>query len=592
MSKKTFNPSEWRDSIKSESPISSKSPKSSISPNAQFDLTEDVEELTRAIESAGIDITSGYDNWLDLGFALADGLGEGGRSFFHRISRFYPNYNETDADKQFTACLNGKREGITIRTLFYIAQQHNITISRHRDDVPSILEGDIGEMEDLEEFDRPAEPLPTFSQDVGNLLPELLYDVVRIADSVDDADMLILGSIAFISACLPNITGIYHKCEVCPNLYLFVEALASAGKGRLLLCYHIVQPIDDDLQRQSEQAMDEYRRQLKDYELDKKNNEEPQKPPVKMLKIPGNSSATAVYQHLNDNGGYGLIFETEADALSGVFKSDFGNYSYGLRCAFQHEPITYSRRTEGEYVNVKKPHLSVIISGTHRQNLTLMNDSENGLFSRFLFDIRNFNLDWINVFEQSDEPLEEYFDNLGLRFYEFYKKLIDYNQTIRVCLTKSQQDSFNEYFKQAQSDYYYMFGEHIVASVRRLGLIMFRIIMILTALRYMDKNELSPIMTCSDTDFNIALTMIKVLFKHTEQVYKEMPTIDSGIPNNGLTVICQTFYDKLPNKFDRKTYLTVASKLAIPFKTAEKYINRFIAKGMLSRFSHGSYNKL
>jgi hypothetical protein len=29
-------------------------------------------------------------NWRDLGFALAVALGENGRSYFHRLSRFYP----------------------------------------------------------------------------------------------------------------------------------------------------------------------------------------------------------------------------------------------------------------------------------------------------------------------------------------------------------------------------------------------------------------------------------------------------------------------------------------------------------------------
>jgi len=48
--------------------------------------------------------------------------------------------------------------------------------------------------------------------------------------------------------------------------------------------------------------MEEYKRKQNEYALDKKNNEPPQEPPIKTLLIPANSSATSVYQVLNDNG--------------------------------------------------------------------------------------------------------------------------------------------------------------------------------------------------------------------------------------------------------------------------------------------------
>ena len=49
----------------------------------------DIEEITRRIESTATDIASNYADWRDLGFALADALGESGRSYYHRLSRFY-----------------------------------------------------------------------------------------------------------------------------------------------------------------------------------------------------------------------------------------------------------------------------------------------------------------------------------------------------------------------------------------------------------------------------------------------------------------------------------------------------------------------
>ncbi len=38
-------------------------------PSSQESVADDIELITQRIEAAGIDITAGYDNWRDLGFA-------------------------------------------------------------------------------------------------------------------------------------------------------------------------------------------------------------------------------------------------------------------------------------------------------------------------------------------------------------------------------------------------------------------------------------------------------------------------------------------------------------------------------------------
>ena len=55
-------------------------------------VEEDVESVVREIEQRSIDIAPNYKDWVELGFALVDGLGENGREYYHRISRFYPIY--------------------------------------------------------------------------------------------------------------------------------------------------------------------------------------------------------------------------------------------------------------------------------------------------------------------------------------------------------------------------------------------------------------------------------------------------------------------------------------------------------------------
>ena len=87
MSKKIFFAQDW-ENVPSE--IQQKD-MPSITP-LYNKVEEDVEHFVREIEQRAIDITPNYKDWVELGFALVDGLGENGREYYHRISRFYPNY--------------------------------------------------------------------------------------------------------------------------------------------------------------------------------------------------------------------------------------------------------------------------------------------------------------------------------------------------------------------------------------------------------------------------------------------------------------------------------------------------------------------
>ena len=134
-------------------------------------------------------------------------------------------------------------------------------------------------------------------------MPRLLSDVCSYGISAEDTDMLLLGALTVLSSCLTQISGIYGQRQVYPNLYLFVGAQASAGKGRLTLCRHLVDVVHADLRRQNVREWEEYHREKSLYEKNKRKEggDEPRQPPVRMLFIPANSSATALFQTLNDN---------------------------------------------------------------------------------------------------------------------------------------------------------------------------------------------------------------------------------------------------------------------------------------------------
>ena len=589
MSKKIFNPSDW---LNNQSANHGSEPEKNVNTLLSTANSNDIEDVVSRIEASAIDIAPSYSDWRDLGFALADALGENGRGYYQRLSRFYPNYSASETDKQFSSCLKAHGHGVTIKTLFHLAKQAGICIASSsfvNSQLNNSPKSPISSTEEIEEIEE-SQPMPTFSQEVQDMLPSLLSQIVSCANSPEDADLLLLGSLTVFSACLPNVFGNYGGREVFPNLFLFVTAQASAGKGRLTLCRHLVQPIHDSLKQLYAVEMEEYKRLQNEYVQDKKNNELPQEPPIKTLLIPANSSATSVYQVLNDNGGIGLMFETEGDTLANTFKSDYGNFSDGFRKAFHHEMISYTRRKDREFVELAKPRLSALLSGTPRQILSLISDAENGLFSRFIFYYMNVRLEWLNVFDNNEETLDQHFEQLGKQFFNLYN-ILKASQPIRFALSAQQQKQFNSFFTQVQKEYSNLFGLDIVASVRRLGLITFRIAMILTSLRIIDGGQISNLIVCDDSDFQTAITMARVLLQHTAKVFGSLPATETATNGNTHTIIKQTLLDNLPPEFDRKTYLAVAEKLKIPPKTADKYISRFCVGGQLKHLAHDSYGK-
>ncbi len=590
MSKKKFKPNDWATNNVTE--------KNTVSipaiPQSNIDTSNEIETVTLRIEAASIDIAPNYADWRDLGFALADALGESGRSYYHRLSSFYPGYNQSETDKQYNACLASHGHGVTIKTLYHLAKSAGVSISmpQHSNKSPeetnqvTPVKKETGDLEELQEIN-----LPTFPDEVYSDLPELLQKVVAKSNSNEDRDLLLLGSLVAISACLPNIYGIYAEREVYPNLFLFVTAQASAGKGRLTLCRKLVDPIHKSLREISKLEFEEYQRKLAEYASTKNKSEleRPKEPPVKMLIIPANNSATGLFQILNDNNGSGLIFETEGDTLALTFKSEHGNYSDGFRKAFHHETISYNRRKDREYVEINNPRLSALLSGTPKQVSALIPSSENGLFSRFMFYFMNVRPVWNDVFaNSSDQTLDNYFYHLGHQFFDLYKHLQYQSEPMRFCLTSGQQQAFNAYFAQTQNQYLCLYGADYLATVRRLGLVTFRIAMTLTTLRIMDSGDIHSPLVCRDNDFNTALSMVKILVQHAANVFQQLPAeAVTAAPKNQK----QQFLDELPQEFCRKDYLAVAQKFGIPDKTAEKHIKRFTDNGLINHYAHDKYQK-
>jgi hypothetical protein len=589
--KQDFNPSDWLPpaadptEVRTERALS----RSSHFRNSAFPQQEDIGEIVQKIEEHQIDITGDYSTWRNLGFALSDALGVDGRDYYHRISQFHPEYDPKECDKQFDACLRAKGSGITISTFFHVAKDHGIVLEpKHK------TQEDFTEAIDSTNYPegpQACREVSTFPDSIFAQLPSFFKRVTEVATSSEERDILLLGSIVSISACLPKFWGMYDGKKCFPNLFLFVTAQASAGKGRLSFCKELVKPVHKALREEAVNLKQIYELEMVEYNA-KKGKEEgiekPARPAERMLFIPANNSTTGVFQLLFDNDGAGLIFETEGDTLAQAFKSDYGNYSDGFRKAFHHETISYYRRTDREYVDIECPCLSTVLSGTPKQVSALIPNPENGLFSRFMFYYMNVHHVWKDVFaDEEGVGLDDHFKELSNELYSLYKFLLEQNE-IQFSLSIDQRQRFNEFFSGIQKEYLDIFGNDYMATVRRLGLIAFRMGMILTALRIIDTKSYKSNLECAAEDFETVISMTETLIKHSGKVFSELPE-DHSLPKQKNKK--EKFLEALPQEFNRQKYLEVASVLSISVKSAEAYITEFVKKNLVHREQKDNYHK-
>ena len=440
-----------------------------------------------------------------------------------------------------------------------------------------------------QEETKPEEQMPTLPDAVFDTIPEFLKHITEVATTKEERDILLLGSLVTLSVAFPKLIGKYGDNPVNTNLFIFISAKASAGKGILIHCRKLVEPIHLALRNQAKIMKQQLEVDMQEYNANKgkdANTEKPQKPPQKMLFIPANNSATGFLEILGDSDKRGLIFETEGDTLAKAFKSDYGDFSDGFRNAFQHEPISYYRRTDKEYVEIDRPCLSALLSGTPKQITTLIPNAENGLFSRFMFYVMNMKLIWKDVFaSKTENGLDVHFEKLGNEFFSLYQTL-QANPDVHFSLTQSQQLQFNQFFEKMQTLYVNIQEEEIISSVRRLGLIAFRIMMIFSALRIMEDGEITTNLYCNDTDFQNTLDMITILVKHSSYVYSQIAQ-ETYKPKPKHKK--EQFLENLPYHFNRQTYVATALSLGITDKSAQRYIKEFKDADIIQYDGHDQY---
>jgi len=450
--------------------------------------------------------------------------------------------------------------------------------------------------------------LPHFPQFVYDSLPPFLREVISNSISDDDRDMLLLGSLTCLSATLHNVCGKYHRDYSYPMLYFFVMAEAGMGKGALTYCRQLVAPINKELRESSEQEIREYKEAKRMAKQDGStfSGEEPKR---RTLFIPTNSSASSFIEQLDNNDGIGLLFDTECDTLSSVLKSDYGDYSTYLRKGYHHEPIELSRRKDNEFRNIEKPMIAVCLSGTPEQLHTLTPDSENGLFSRILYYHVPFKVEFRDTLMEEDNctsgiSLRDRYYQLGIKYQRMRDAFLRGGE-YHVVVPQHLCAEFNAHFRSLNQAAVDEVSNAMQGVTRRLAFAVFHIMMVLTAVRYMDEHHYNSnavhsnipvILTCSDDDFHIAMAIGDVLIYHAVYCYAHLPKTVSTIGVSGKVLTksdkMNMLYEALPERFDKPEYVAKSKELGYPPSTTSKWINEYIVKGRLQRVGQNNYLKI
>ncbi len=95
---------------------------------------DDFVTIYKQVIGRGINLCDSYDDWLKLGFGLSEEFGEGGRDYFHELSRQSEKYKYSICDKQYTYCLKARGGGqkINIKSFYYLAKVAGVNIVSER----------------------------------------------------------------------------------------------------------------------------------------------------------------------------------------------------------------------------------------------------------------------------------------------------------------------------------------------------------------------------------------------------------------------------------------------------------------------------
>ncbi|WP_266363051.1 DUF3987 domain-containing protein [Tellurirhabdus rosea] len=435
------------------------------------------------------------------------------------------------------------------------------------------------------------ETTPCIPDWVYEELPPFLKELCAPFDPGRERDVVLISALLVVSACL-EVKAEFRGSTHWPNLMGMVLAPPASGKGRLAQSRRLAEGFHGQRLEVYKQQKADYQRALRRH---KKAEQEgdwdaevdlPQKPQMRKFLIPGDSTSASLQEDLLPGESH-LIHESETDTLGKAFKAGNGNYSAELRKAFHHEAISVARKTDAYAKEIVNPRLSVALAGTPDQLFGLIKATEDGLFSRFIFyyfDEAQEYQDAVPAGAQSVNA-EQHFDLFAQKLEALAQRIAEAPTTFDM--TAEQYERYNRRFKTLTKRAQLM-DKGADGVIRRFGVIVYRIMMILTTLRMAEQEITDCRLVSNDVDYRVAEGLTDVLLEHTLTVFNRLPKTGARV-NKALL----RFFDSLPSgSVSRKEAVDIGMQiLPVAVRSIGAYLQSLVDMGLLQKTRHGHYEK-
>ena len=393
-------------------------------------------------------------------------------------------------------------------------------------------------------------------------LPESVQQMISLASTPEEQDIILMATLAAASACVPNLYFHYGPTgkKYYANLQCFILAAAASGKGIANQALEMVRVIDEQYP----------------------------------LLIAGDSTLAAFYKALVEQNGCGYLHESEGSVITDIWRTSAANYNTALRKAAEHEPISRNRVKGAS--EIKNPRLSMLLTGTFNQYRALVPSVENGYFSRLLTVVIRGTNPFDKRYVSSGGGQSAVPKIVGHQLLRTYEQLMNAPER-EWALTDAQKERLGEHLETEYSTLISLLGDNFHSAVIRMAVQIERIAMILTALRIAEHNcQLSIVnyqLTCSDADYEAAEIIGNRLLLHMSAAYR---LIDGDaqdiVPDIKPLDQRRVLFEQLKTVYKLQELISEAKTQGVSRATVIRWNDAWQEQGQVKKIEYGHYQKV
>ncbi len=392
-------------------------------------------------------------------------------------------------------------------------------------------------------------------------LPESVQQMISLASTPEEQDIILMATLAAVSACVPNLYFSYGPTgkKYYANLQCFILAAAASGKGIANQALEMVRVIDEQ---------------------------------YPML-IAGDSTLAAWYKALEEQGGCGYMHESEGSVITDIWKSGAANYNTALRKAAEHEPISRNRVKGAS--EIKNPRLSMLLTGTFGQYKALVPSVENGYFSRLLTVVIKGTNGFDKRYVSSKGGQSAVPKIVGQRLLRTHEQLMNAGEH-EWSLTDAQKERLGEHLETEYGTLIGLLGDNFHSAVIRMAVQIERIAMILTAMRgemsEYHSDETNDVLYCADDDYETAEMIGNKMLLHMASAYRMIDgDAQDIVPEIKPLDQRKVLFEQLKGEYEHRDLINEAKLQGVSPRTAFRWNEKWLHEGLIIKEKHGLYKK-